>query len=52
MARQDTETRVLESDADRVERLRRYAEHLVSVTTDPLMKEKIATILAGRSVNH
>ena len=41
-----------ETAEERLERLRRLAAELAAKTDCPMMKEKIATILAGKSVNH
>jgi hypothetical protein len=44
--------KIEESPEERLERLKAYAAELAAKTDDPLMREKIATILAGKSVNH
>ena len=41
-----------ETADERLERLKTLAGQLKAKTDCPLMREKIATILAGRSVNH
>ncbi len=41
-----------ETAEERFERLKAYAAELAAKTDCPLMREKIATILAGKSANH
>jgi hypothetical protein len=44
--------KIEETTEERRERLREYAAELAAKTDCPLMREKIATILTGKSVNH
>ena len=41
-----------ETPEERAERLKAFAAQLLAKTDDPSMREKIATLMEGRSVNH
>lgn len=41
-----------ETKEERLERLKAFGAQLQTMTDCPLIREKIATILTGRSVNH
>jgi hypothetical protein len=45
-------TKTEETPEERLERLKAFAAQLQTQTDDPLMREKIAAILAGVRVNH